>query len=285
LKQSRAEDITLVQLVSEQYRSEWESFSVDRQGWVQDGIDYRGEDQDAQDITPYIHVEVYDHDADHDEEIETDHQDEHLGRDEEDHGLYHNENGRLDEDNDNLPYRDAGSAELRYAVYWQVAPAPVEPGRVNFNFFSQAPFSDSFEWMEMNRLPVFTETLSKHFDHHHEPHSLLLQPVTENFDGTSTLVGSLVTTVGWALFFSDVLPEHVKDLILVLSNTCGGAFTFQINGPHAVYLGEGDLHDLNYKGLESPLLVRKSTSSTTLPPPPPCTFKIAVYPSKVLRLH
>jgi len=35
-----------------------------------------------------------------------------------------------------------------------------------------------------------------------------------------------------------------------MGNDCGEIFTYQIDGPNAVYLGYGDLHDTNYDHLE-----------------------------------
>jgi hypothetical protein len=56
LEQSRADEIALVPLISEENRGPWERFSVSSQGWVQDGINAReGDNQQANDILPYIH--------------------------------------------------------------------------------------------------------------------------------------------------------------------------------------------------------------------------------------
>jgi hypothetical protein len=41
----------------------------------------------------------------------------------------------------------------------------------------------------------------------------------------------------------DLLPEGVHGIIAVIKNNMNQSFTYEIIGPDAVYLGEGDLHE------------------------------------------
>jgi hypothetical protein len=49
----------------------------------------------------------------------------------------------------------------------------------------------------------------------------------------------------------DLLPEGVTGIVTVIRNTCNQSFTYEINGPEATYLGEGDLHETKYDDMET----------------------------------
>jgi hypothetical protein len=84
------------------------------------------------------------------------------------------------------------------------------------------------------------------------PHSFLMHPVYPYFSQDMTayemddLVGFLVVMLPWDSYFANVLPESVNGIMVVLHNTCGDHCTYQLNGPEAIFLGEGDLHDTSY---------------------------------------
>ena len=58
--------------------------------------------------------------------------------------------------------------------------------------------------------------------------------------------GMVITTIFWRLLFANVLPESVKGVVCVLSNTLGESVTYQIDGRDARLLGTGDQHDNKY---------------------------------------
>ena len=43
-----------------------------------------------------------------------------------------------------------------------------------------------------------------------------------------------------------LLPAGVVGITAVLENDCGQKFTYEIDGPDALYLGKGDLHEPAY---------------------------------------
>lgn len=65
------------------------------------------------------------------------------------------------------------------------------------------------------------------------------------FDGRKT-VAILIAWIHWASFFRAILPKSIKGVYFVLGNTCGGNYTYKINGPDVFPIGEGDLHDKAY---------------------------------------
>lgn len=69
----------------------------------------------------------------------------------------------------------------------------------------------------------------------------------DSIDGEDVpVVGTLATLVFWDRFFVNILPQNVVGVLAVIKNTCDQAYTFQINGPDSIFLGEGDLHDSAY---------------------------------------
>jgi hypothetical protein len=70
-------------------------------------------------------------------------------------------------------------------------------------------------------------------DRYIHPHSMLKWPIfqqigeiTEDFD----LVAVLSSTIAWDQYMRDLLPEGTVGITCVLRNTCGEAFTYELNG-------------------------------------------------------
>jgi hypothetical protein len=90
-----------------------------------------------------------------------------------------------------------------------------------------------------------------------EPMSTLLYPIVNILDRIEIsgsdmygldgeLKGELTIEFYWRAKFRDILPYNSNGIVLVVKNTCGGDFTYQINGPSVKYLGGGDKHDPKY---------------------------------------
>ena len=92
------------------------------------------------------------------------------------------------------------------------------------------------------------------------PHSMSLAPIFENFD-TDNIVGYVCGIMPWDLYLSRLLPEGVDGVYAVLSNSCAQEVTYLINGPVAVYLGDGDLHESDYNDLKQTLKFKGFGSS------------------------
>jgi hypothetical protein len=88
-----------------------------------------------------------------------------------------------------------------------------------------------------------------------EPVSVWYYPIIANlsindiseFNGVN---GMITSAFYWRNLIRDMLPPESKGIILVFSNSCvKNSFTYQINGPSAIYLGVGDLHNREYDGM------------------------------------
>jgi hypothetical protein len=66
---------------------------------------------------------------------------------------------------------------------------------------------------------------------YNRPHAFFSQPVfREIYDDTSEVVGYINALVPWDIYFANLLPEGVKGIACVASNTCGQNFTYYLDG-------------------------------------------------------
>lgn len=83
------------------------------------------------------------------------------------------------------------------------------------------------------------------------PHSFMYQPVFARVqDPTSPIVGTLTSSVAWDASMQNLLPENVHGILCVVKNSCNQVFTYEVDGPMAFYLGDGDHHDPSFNELE-----------------------------------
>jgi hypothetical protein len=63
------------------------------------------------------------------------------------------------------------------------------------------------------------------------PHTLFHEPIfRELYNKTSEVVGYVNALVPWDRYFANLLPEGVKGITCVASNTCGQSFTYYLDG-------------------------------------------------------
>jgi signal transduction histidine kinase/CheY-like chemotaxis protein len=112
----------------------------------------------------------------------------------------------------------------------------------------------------------------------------------ENIGGVSSspVIGLLTVLFCWRDFIRDILPHSESNgIMVVFENQCNQTFTYEVDGPNAVFLGEGDLHDPQYSHMA------KGTNVSDLAPYSPmgrfytgvplgdglCPYTMTVYPS------
>lgn len=90
-----------------------------------------------------------------------------------------------------------------------------------------------------------------------EPVSDFYYPILDVTDAISIedpmkedLVAVFSLTIYWRAMIEKILPPHSRGIIVVFSSPCNPTFTYQINGPEAVYIGRGDLHMGKYQDME-----------------------------------
>jgi len=240
-EQSGAEVMTFHPIVRNEDRLLWEQYSIEHQHWIKTShaLIAEGEDHEHSDyadmvenepIAPFIHS--------------------------------HNELGE-----------DVRSSPLQefYLPSWQSSPPPDDPTFVNFDILSIPHWAALFEAMVAKRSTVLTyvedvtelakvSTIIDHgILHHHEgdddsehvhqvtfaddsiqPHAVALTPVFKGLfgDEREEVVGVVFSIIPFDQYMTNLLPEGVDSLEVVLWNTCNQTFTFHIQGPDATFIGE-----------------------------------------------
>lgn len=82
------------------------------------------------------------------------------------------------------------------------------------------------------------------------PHCLAYHPIHEDpTDPTSEIVGLVNSGIALDASLLHLLPRGVEGIIAVIKNNMNQSVTYEIIGPDAVYLGEGDLHEAIYNDM------------------------------------
>jgi hypothetical protein len=141
---------------------------------------------------------------------------------------------------------------------WQMSPPPFSPFLIKANIGGVPEFSSSLKAADDSREGVLGSTFfsdlyglsglaSKAEDHeafhdqflisldtesaYDRPHAFFSQPIfREIYNDTSEVVGYINALVSWDSYFAALLPEGVKGIVCVASNTCGQSFTYYLNG-------------------------------------------------------
>jgi hypothetical protein len=146
---------------------------------------------------------------------------------------------------------------------WQVSPPPFSPLFIKANIGGVPEFSSWSKAVDVAREGVLGSSTfsdlygvaglaSKEEDHeafhaqfmvssdtesaYNRPHVFFLQPVfREIYDDTSEVVGYISALIPWDSYFANLLPEGVKGIACVASNTCGQSFTYYLDGNSVSY--------------------------------------------------
>lgn len=82
-----------------------------------------------------------------------------------------------------------------------------------------------------------------------DPFSKVYFPVHNTFDSNRTTVAIMLAWIRWAYYFQDILPSTLRGVVVVLDDSCGGTFSYSVDGSEVTPLGKGDLHDSAYDSL------------------------------------
>ena len=235
--------------VEESKRSEWESYSVNNQWWLQDSQNTTVTASEREEIISSLEKSIPDR-------------------------IYGLKEGEGD---DVVFTTDIGTGP--YFPLWEMSPPPADPGTVNFHVFSEWELDSLYEAMAVMNEPVWSETRIGTLENASLPQSVLLYPVHETFDDASDIVGFLQIYINWQTLLRWLLPAGEGGFYIVLNNTCGDIHTFEHQDDKNIYLGEGDLHDELYDrlGFDTPLFHHEH------PHDRPCDYSIFVYPTSVMR--
>jgi hypothetical protein len=123
----------------------------------------------------------------------------------------------------------------------------------------------------------------KPVDYLGDPMSSVFVPVFDSFDKTKKPTALIFSVFSWATYFEGLLPENTLGVVVVLENTCDGPFTYKVVGEEAEYMGQGDLHDPKFDGMEREVENDILEASLGIGIHQDiCSYSLRVYPSQEL---
>jgi hypothetical protein len=120
---------------------------------------------------------------------------------------------------------------------------------VDVSLFYEGIFTESDHWHLHDQFHGNVDEAREHTAHAH-PHTVIAAPVRSTINADAEVVGILAAVLPWDLFFSRLLPRGINGVYVVLENSRGEVVSYVINGPEAVFLGGGDLHQTRYDYLK-----------------------------------
>ena len=91
------------------------------------------------------------------------------------------------------------------------------------------------------------------------PHSFLFHPIhDEPYNPNSEVVGHVFGNLAWDFALRHLMPQNVRGLIVVGTNTCPGSdaqetFTYRVDGSDAFFMGRQDAHSPEYDQFKIPV--------------------------------
>jgi hypothetical protein len=77
--------------------------------------------------------------------------------------------------------------------------------------------------------------------------STIVFPIFDAFHGTSrSVVAFLGVDIFWEDYISHILPSNATGIHVLVESSKGDKFTFTLEGDDAIFVGDGDLHDTRY---------------------------------------
>jgi class 3 adenylate cyclase len=201
-------------------------------------------------------------------------------------------------------YSFDGESSRKYNIQvpiWQVAPVPTDAGIILLDLYSQPSFRRMIDDATISRHVLLSEVVDRSFlsgnlhslvdqgdasrDHH--PRSYAIQPVYQDFSHDSKLTGFVFAVVSWDTYFLNVLPKGTNGFIVQIEDTCGTTFSYRLDGPEAIFLGEDFSTDPDYDHLvqtaefvEFARFEGVAVSEYITQ----CSYRISVHPSKSLQI-
>ena len=201
---SGAEVIAFAPLVKESQKKQWEEYAVANQGWIQEGLEYRG--IFGVDPGP-IPSEIYSHTED----------------------AHEHKPGQV-------------HVEDYYLPVWQMAGAPVNASIVNLDLLTRSSFEHTMIDVLQNTKGILSDICTFSYLTEHSvdvtdikereeqaedkphPQSYILEPVYDTFEEDGQVVGFVIAVFPWNGYFRNVLPNDV-DVTLVVDDRCGDIHT------------------------------------------------------------
>jgi hypothetical protein len=181
-----------------------------------------------------------------------------------------------------------------FSPVWQMSSASSDASTINFNLLSDPVFHHAFVRATGTQGAVLSEVVdaTKLFGaaamtEVENPQSLLVTPVYNGFSsetGLPVLVGSVVAVLPWNLFFKDIIHDGIPTIYAVVNDgLCGNEFSYQINGPEALYLGQGKFSESDLDKHSTAMSFAGALMSYGREDGVDCAYTVTFYPVQELK--
>jgi hypothetical protein len=133
---------------------------------------------------------------------------------------------------------------------------------------------------------VLSFTAGKPVNYTGEPASTVFIPVLDSFASDRKTVAILLASLRWVDYFEGILTDFAQPIDVVLSNTCEGAFTFQIRSAEAAFIGKGNLANPKYEDMaisvkldENDFIIEPNTIALIMNQDL-CRYTLRIYPTR-----
>lgn len=108
------------------------------------------------------------------------------------------------------------------------------------SFFSHPPgWIDSTNYGSAFLALLISTRHQRKITYEGDPFSKILFPVFDSFRNDRKVVAVLTAWIHWSCYFGRNLPQSMRGIILVLKDSCGGDYTFEVNGAQVTNIGAG----------------------------------------------
>lgn len=259
---SYALQVTYTPLVESDQLLQWNEYADDKQGWIDESLQQRLTEgaYDPSDRRPVAPLFRYSDETTR-------------------------KGSRLRQDN-------TSTSKKFFGPVWQQAPVPSDPAIINFDLLSHRSLNRTFETMYRKDAPALSSVLKLDFlydkaviDDATHPHSALFYPIYRDFrqNGSGNIAGFLLAVLPWDNYFSNILPEEISGMVVVIDDTCGDVFTYRIDGRVAHFLGDEDFHEAKYNDLEVATPFSQDDEALLGNGAGDCRYTLHLYPSSEME--
>jgi hypothetical protein len=262
--------VAFAPLVDDSQRQAWETFSLNRQAWVEEGLRYE-QGNETHDGSPSARQRKVNEQFDLPRALQSEQSSDSHADTPVDFSqgiastIYRMTEGtRVVEDN-----------VSSYYPIWQHS--PVNSKLVNFNLLSHWEFGEEAQVATISQSVVIGQVseatsyngqddafqVSGVRSGSDDPISNIYFPVFSGYDQPHELVAILVATIEWTRYLKSrtLISQSANGIRCVLANGCGQAYTYEVQDGQVVFLGEGDGHDPAFDYLEVSVDLRDLISS------------------------
>jgi hypothetical protein len=210
---SQALMIAYLPLITDAQRTEWERYSIENQGWIQES------NGDTSSSAEQIRDQIWTYPPKDRRRLSS--------------GCNHGMR-RMEEREPIVEVIGSGP----FSPVWQVSPPPPleDVEIINYNLFDRPVFRKAVDFIEFTKKAAFLDVCEQTAwfgaaapDPGDDPQTVIVEPVFDGFENAE-IVGHLVAVIPWTVFFDNTLNEGTAPVSIVMENTCDEVFSYEASG-------------------------------------------------------